>query len=240
MKRTVLSICILFVVTLTACSTRGETNAAPQSLAFDIADAIASAEVTDLDFSKKFKALAEYTEIIPDPRSHSPRVVKAAFEIDKAKMYHQMKRALYLSAYKDSPCVMTVRIGKISLKNTSLDISLAGLNLAKNANRTFTITLIDNGKRFPLGNGTPFLLKEKAWRDATVELPAQTCSDAHIEFSFTSSSPCPEHIFVGTPRIFKKQDARHTQPNVIFVVVDAMRADTVESIIHKYSLTPKH
>ncbi|MDY6934176.1 MAG: sulfatase [Spirochaetota bacterium] len=234
----IIIICLPFL----SCS-RGESSGLLyEELTTDLISQFDSAVVQDLDFESKYKDLKKYSKIYKDPWSpDSPRLVKVGFEIDKERMFQNMRRSIYLGAYKGSPCKISLPLNIKSSSNLFLSFSIAGYQLNKiKSDRKLVVTLRDIDKKKILFNNknSNISIPEKHWIDYSIDLPRENLETSSIDIEFETPSEQYEHIFISNPEIFKRISNKNRPPNVVFISIDALRADCVDSINNKYHLTP--
>ncbi|HDP80597.1 MAG TPA: hypothetical protein ENN21_07130 [Spirochaetes bacterium] len=223
--------------------TRGATSAPRgERLLADLLSLVGDAMVKDGAFAEKYRDLSRHDRMYRDPWGpDSARIMKVGFELDPGKKYENLRRCLYLGARRGEPVTITVPLGTAVPKKSRVQFALGGLRLPAEGRGRFTVTLNWGKKSAVLldVHATGESVPERRWKDYVLDLPATGSEKAEMEFVFTAGSVRPGHLFVANPRVFTKIPWKHQKPNVIFIIVDALRADAVNAVLPKYGVTPR-
>jgi len=226
---------------LCGCSRLESGERAGEKLAVDVIDRFADARVDDGGFPEKYKDLLSYEKIYRDPWGFdSPRLVKVGFETDRKKMRQDVRRALYLGAYHSSPCGVSLPLAKETVRGARLEFSVAGLKLDRKAGCLLEIAVADGKRRDVVFSSAArdCGIRERQWALYSLRIPEGPWDSPRLEISLRSDATTAQHVFVANPRVFARDIRGDGRPNVIFISVDSLRADAVESIVKKYNLTP--
>lgn len=233
--------CLLLAGAMSLSCSRGESrDAMHEMLAYDLISHFREASIEDSDFSDKYRDLLPYPKMYRDPFAYdSPRIIKIGFEIDREKMFQNLRRSVYFGARQGSPCKISLPV-KIEGMKSFISFSLAGLYLNAGISRGFEMSVITGSERYIVFSTVKnnYSIPEQRWSEFIFSLPDDCGKDFRLEINFWSNSRNPEHVFLANPRIFQKRDGGESVPNVVFVSVDALRADAVNSITDRYRLTP--
>ncbi len=231
---------LFFVVPMLASCTGGSGGEYAEQLLADLSLLADEAVYDDERLQQKIAMVTVDPKIFRDPREDdNTPLLRVTFEMDSQKMWFHMKKAYYLGSSNNEPCTFTLPLPGFD-DHSTLTFSLAGLkSRGKSINGKLKLFLVDGDRKTALersgtdGDGIPV----KEWSDCTVQLPPHS-DKSRLEVSFKSSSRHIEHCFMGIPRVFNRVSGDTSMPSVVFICVDAMRADAVQCVVPKYDITP--
>ena len=227
----VLTLCALLGAGCFAC---GRSDR--EELAVDLIDLFGAALVEDDGFAAKYTDLLRYEKLYRNPYGpDSPRLVKAGFDIDKSKMFQNARRSIYLGATDSSPCRITVPL-EAKTRGETLGFSLGGLGGIERQ-CVFSISIIRGDRRREVFKTDKRGIPGRGWREYSISLKGVKLDGASVEMKLLGRSARLSHVFVANPRIFKRGSGS-SLPNVVFISVDSLRADAVDSIEKRYGITP--
>lgn len=229
----VLALCSL------ACTGGSSQVASSEKMVFDLMARFDTAVVEDNGVGEKLAALRRYEKIYRDPWGpESPRLAKVGFDLDRRRMYQNLRRAIHMAAQEGSPCRISIPLAIESQSGLRLEFSLAGYGLSTGS-RSFEIFLAGGSRRLLFSTARRGeRIREGRWTDFSLELPDEDLHNASLEFAFGSASRTAEHLFIATPRIFRRGTAGTGEPNIVFISIDSLRSDAVHAVSKKYDLTP--
>ncbi|MGQ9842152.1 MAG: sulfatase [Spirochaetota bacterium] len=158
-----------------------------------------------------------------DPWIQKPYVVKVAYDVDKEKKWSKITRSLVIAATQQTS-------GKVyfSLKQGGrLSFDCASVGQGK-----LIVQLVSPKKKVVLGEYTTSSLPFKH-----ISCNLQLFTDAKLVMEFESYAKEPAYCFIANAGV-KHRDNDMIKPNVVFISIDALRADAVHCIVPKYNITP--
>ncbi len=232
---------LLLIIHTVGCSQGEPRGLESEKLLVDVISRFGCGEVLDNGFAVKYRELSAYKKWYRDPWGvDSPRLVKVGFDIDHRKKFQNVRRSLYLGAYRGSPVEVRIPLGLSVPRNSRMVFSLGGYMLRGRKEGNLSIVLRQGNRSFQVfqQQSTEAVVPEQGWRDYVIQLPTVGSSAAVLEFRFETDSLRTEHLFIANPRIYTATAKPSSPPNVIFVIIDATRADAVNATVEKYRLTP--
>ncbi|MFW5861437.1 MAG: sulfatase [Spirochaetota bacterium] len=234
-------ICLLFAVMMLTGCMGGSGSEYSERLIVDLSDVPGRVQYTDTDLQQKIGLLTRDSKIFRDPRAaDNTPLLRVTFEIDPERMWHHMKKAYYLGSSDNKPCTLSLPLPGAD-EVTTLTFSLAGLRKGGSTMKgSLALYLVGGEKKIQLKktgeeDGD---IPVKDWKDYSVQVPAHG-SNERLEVTYASSSSRVEHCFLGLPRLFDRRAKDDSGSSVVFICVDAMRADAVESVVPGYDITPR-
>ncbi|NMB64234.1 MAG: sulfatase-like hydrolase/transferase, partial [Spirochaetes bacterium] len=181
---------------------------------------------TDLTVEYNLQLLNElYSDTVyVDPWLQKPWIVKVAHDIDKEKKLSKATRSLVIAATKQSAGKVLFPLqhgGKLSFDCASM------------GQGRLTVQLLSPTKKIVLGE---YSLSSLPFTHVQCSIP-HSVADAKLVMEFQGYSKDPAFCFVANA-VVKHRDNDFKKPNVVFISVDALRADAVHCIIPKYNITP--
>ncbi|MCX8123584.1 MAG: sulfatase-like hydrolase/transferase [Spirochaetes bacterium] len=158
-----------------------------------------------------------------DPWMKKPYIVKIAHDIDIEKKWSKTTRSLVLAATKQKKA----RVYFPLLHKGVLSFDCASLGKGR-----LSIQLLSPKKKIVLGHYELTSLPFKSLSLAIDTIPA----DSKLVMEFETDSEKPEYCFIANA--FVQHRPNNSKPNVVFISVDALRADAVHCIVPKYNITP--
>ncbi len=233
--------CLLIAVMMLTGCTGGSGSEYSEKLVVDLSDVPGSVQYSDTSLQQKIELVTRNPKIFRDPRADkNTPLLRITFEMDAEKMWHHMKKAYYLGSSEKKPCTLSLPLPG-SDDTTTLTFSLAGLKKdGSHMKGSLALYLVGDEKKIQLKkigeeDGD---IPVKDWKDYSVQVPAHDSTE-RLEVAYTSSSSLIEHCFLGLPRLFARRTKDDSRSSVVFICVDAMRADAVESVISGYDITPR-
>ena len=181
---------------------------------------------TDLTVEYNLQLLNElYSDTVyVDPWLQKPWIVKVAHDIDKEKKWSKATRSLVIAATKQSAGKVLFPLqhgGKLSFDCASM------------GQGRLIVQLLSPTKKKVLGE---YSLSSLPFTHVQCNIP-HSFADAKLVMEFQSYSKDPAYCFVANA-VVRHRDNDFKKPNVVFISVDALRADAVHCIIPKYNITP--
>ena len=242
MKSLGMTMLIIAFPALLSCSRGQSQDRYGEVMFMDLLEKIGSARISDSGSGSKYQGLYSCERVYRCPwGSRSPRVVKIGFEMNAVEKLQVMKRSLHMAAREGSPCSIAfpLRMRTPDRLFLSLDAALLAGGRDDDSLR-FTVELAGrDGERTVLYDSLrDEPLPEMRWRPIRVEFPETGYEDAELRLVFSSDSEAVRHLLVGQPKIFARGDPGE-EPNLLFIIVDAMRADAVQCVKPGYGVTPR-
>ena len=159
-----------------------------------------------------------------DPWMQKPYIVKIAYDVDKKKKWSKTTRALVLAATKEK------------LARASFPLHYNGelvFDCASIGQGTLTVQLLSPQKKIVLGE---YDISSLSFKSIICSVPASS-GDAKLVMEFQSHANDTAYCFIANA-VVKHSDNDMKKPNVVFISIDALRADAVHCIIPKYTITP--
>ncbi len=176
-----------------------------------------------IEYNKQLLQHLYSNSIYVDPWLQKPYIVKVAHDIDKEKKWSKATRSLVLAAKKGTPATVSFPLQHKGI--LSFDCASLGQG-------TLTVQLLSPKKKITLGSCKPSSLPFTYFSYAIGTVPAE----AKLVMEFATDSERPVYCFIANPYLqHRPNDAK---PNVVFISVDALRADAVHCIVPKYNITP--
>jgi len=225
----------LFALLGAGCSAWGWPSG--EEIAADLIDGFGAALVEDDGFAAKYTDLVRYEKLYRNPYGvDSPRLLKVGFDIDTERMFQSVRRSVYLGASESSPCRIVLPLAT-KTRGGTLVFSLGGLGGVKRPCE-FAISILRRNERREVFVTEARGIPERDWKEYSVSLEGIPLDGASVELRLSGRSVRPAHVFCANPRIFTGRPRPSALPNVVFISVDSLRADTVDAIERRYGLTP--
>ena len=158
-----------------------------------------------------------------DPWLQKPYIVKVAYDVDKEKKWSKATRSLVIAATRQST-------GKVYFplqQGGRLSFDCASLGQGR-----LTVQLLSPKKKLVVGQ---YATSSLPFKHITCNLPL--FADAKLVMEFESFEQNPAYCFIANA-VIKYRDNDLKKPNVVFISIDALRADAVHCIVPKYNITP--
>ncbi|MGB4269970.1 MAG: sulfatase [Spirochaetota bacterium] len=158
-----------------------------------------------------------------DPWQKKPFIVKVVHDIDKQKKWSKTTRSLVIPATKQNP-------GKVLFPlhhSGTLYFTCASMGHGR-----LIIQLLSPTKKMILGE---YNLSSLPFTHVQCTIP-HLFTDAKLVMEFQSYSKDPAYCFIANAFV-KHRANDFKKPNVVFISVDALRADAVHCIDPKYNIT---
>ncbi len=188
--------------------------------------------ITDLlqtDFTvqqnEKYCSRIYSKDIYPNPWSKRAHIVNVAYDVDVIRKWSKSTRSLMLAASRNSPARVIFPL-QYSKGVVSFDCAALGTG-------RLTIQLLSPAKKEILGQLVPAPMPFKTVRYGI----NKNISNARLVMEYYSDSKDPAYCFIANAFV-KHRDNDLKKPNVVFISVDALRADAVHCIDPKYNITP--
>ncbi len=228
------------IVMMIACSGAHSSSDVRERIAVDLCARMADARIEDADAAVKRRDRERFDNLSTTPWGpDSPYLVTAGFVMDRAKKHQRIRQSIWLSAHRGAPVEMRIGLGDGPVRDGTLEFSLASIRRASpRAARRLIITFSHGGASIPLYDSArdEHGIPDSRWRGHAIALPRGAGAHATLALRFESDADRPEHLFVGGPRIVTP--TREAPTNVVFVIVDAMRADCLNALADRYAVTP--
>ena len=163
-------------------------------------------------------------DIYVDPWIKKPYIVKMAYEVDREKKWSKTTRALVLPAQYNNPAEVAI---PLTWTKGKLTFDCASMGKGR-----LMVQLLSHKKKMTLGEYT---LSTVPFKTIAIAIE-KNYSDAVLILNFQSDSEDYAYCFVANAMI--KHTDNTTIPNVVFISVDALRADAVHCIVPEYAITP--
>lgn len=226
----------LSVLTIIGCSTEKQNR-----LVYDIIDNYNnSVVVTDVNFAEKFRKVEHMPRISHYPwGSDSPRLMLFSIPVSQERKEENSRRSIYIGAEKGKPVKIEIplNIGE-KLSNSELRFSLAGLKL-RGSSADFRISFFDgkNWTKLSEYRKSDIDKFEEKWQDFRLKLPDGKKDKCKLTLEFSAESGEP-NLFLANPQIWKISGEKRIKPNVVLIIIDAARFDSINAIHNEYNLTP--
>lgn len=211
MKRYIYILCSTIIVLLAAC---GRKPVLTNLLHTDCT----------IDYDVKLLRNLYSDTVYVDPWLQKPYIVKVAYDVDKGKKWAKATRSLVIAATGQ-------RKGKASFTlqhGGKLSFDFASFGQGK-----ISVQLLWPKKKMVLGEYTTSSLP---FKHVTCFIP-ELFADARLVLEFEPYSNSTAYCFVANAFVQHRENDMQ-KPNVVFISVDALRADAVHCIVPKYNITP--
>ncbi|MEW6528013.1 MAG: sulfatase [Spirochaetota bacterium] len=159
-----------------------------------------------------------------DPWLQKPYIVKVTHDIDKVKKWSKATRSLVIAATEQNPGKVLFPLhhsGKLFF-----DCAVMGKG-------RLTVQLLSPTQKMVLGE---YALSSIPFTHIQCSIP-HLFAGAKLVMEFQSYTNNPAYCFIANAFV-KHKDNDFKKPNVVFISVDALRADAVHCIVPKYNITP--